>query len=46
MVIRSEYEVLFKHISAIERNFIVHGSAGIGKSNSFQALLLNVTNCS
>jgi predicted GTPase len=46
MVIRSEYDELFKHVSAIERNFIVHGSAGIGKSSSFQALLLNVTNYS
>ncbi|KAG2054626.1 hypothetical protein BDR06DRAFT_367466 [Suillus hirtellus] len=36
MLIRSEYESLFEHISGIERNFVVHGSAGIGKSNSFQ----------
>ena len=35
MLIRSEYKPLFKNISAIKRNFIVHGSAGIGKSTSF-----------
>ncbi|KAG2134418.1 uncharacterized protein EDB93DRAFT_846528 [Suillus bovinus] len=40
MVIRSEYESLFEHISAIERNFIVHGSAGIGKTHFLAYLLV------
>ncbi|KAG2034900.1 hypothetical protein BDR03DRAFT_963941, partial [Suillus americanus] len=40
MVIRSEYEVLFEHISAIERNFIVHGSAGIGKTHFLAYILV------
>jgi hypothetical protein len=31
MLIRSEYELLFDNVTKIERNFIVHGSAGIGK---------------
>ncbi|KAG1753459.1 hypothetical protein EDB19DRAFT_1669442 [Suillus lakei] len=40
MVIRSEYESLFEHISSIERNFIVHGSAGIGKTHFLAYLLV------
>jgi hypothetical protein len=32
LLIRSEYESLFNDVSGIECNFIVHGSAGIGKS--------------
>lgn len=40
MVIRSEYDELFKHVSAIERNFIVHGSAGIGKTHFLAYLLV------
>ncbi|KAG1827248.1 uncharacterized protein BJ212DRAFT_40808 [Suillus subaureus] len=40
MVIRSEYELLFEHISAIERNFIVHESAGIGKSHFLAYILV------
>jgi hypothetical protein len=35
MLIRSEYESFFDDVSGIECNFIVHGSAGIGKSLFF-----------
>ncbi|KAG1756735.1 uncharacterized protein EDB91DRAFT_1094168 [Suillus paluster] len=40
MLIRSEYELFFERISAIERNFIMHGSAGIGKTHFLAYLLV------
>ncbi|KAG1756298.1 uncharacterized protein EDB91DRAFT_1091780 [Suillus paluster] len=40
MLIRSEYELFFDNISAIERNFIVHGSAGIGKTHFLAYVLI------
>ncbi|KAG2368609.1 hypothetical protein BDR07DRAFT_1605413 [Suillus spraguei] len=40
MVIRSEYESIFEHISTIGRNFIVHGSTGIGKTYFLAYLLV------
>ncbi|KAG1891494.1 hypothetical protein F4604DRAFT_1673334 [Suillus subluteus] len=40
MLIRSEYELFFDNASNIERNFIVHGSAGIGKTNFLGYVLI------
>lgn len=40
MLIRSEYESLLENISGIERNFVVHGSAGIGKTHFLAYLLV------
>ncbi|KAG1778525.1 hypothetical protein EV702DRAFT_157510 [Suillus placidus] len=40
MLIRSEYESFFDDASKIERNFIVHGSAGIGKTNFLGYVLI------
>ncbi|KAG1826798.1 uncharacterized protein BJ212DRAFT_6355 [Suillus subaureus] len=40
MLIRSEYELFFNNASNIERNFIVHGSAGIGKTNFLGYVLI------
>lgn len=36
MIVRSVYETFFHKISTNERNIVVHGSAGIGKSVSFR----------
>jgi hypothetical protein len=36
MIIRSVYETFFHKISTNERNIVVHGSAGIGKSAPFR----------
>lgn len=40
MLIRSEYELLFDDASGIECNVIVHGSAGIGKTNFLGYVLI------
>lgn len=40
MLIRSEYESFFDDVSGIECNFIVHGSAGIGKTNFLGYVLI------
>ncbi|OAX32715.1 hypothetical protein K503DRAFT_869998 [Rhizopogon vinicolor AM-OR11-026] len=40
MLIRSEYDLLFENVSKVKRNFVIHGSAGIGKSHFLAYILV------